>query len=146
MDLYEMIFCGIVCFLTGRLFESFKNEGVLSRQKAAYLRTIKCFYKIKSTEETMESIIHDAIALGADLRYISDSYDLYNKWLYFRNNNVPFATDRYPEWQGDQKSNKNKSLKLSDNTIYTPEYFKPSNVNLDKYNHLKSNDLFGMKL
>lgn len=147
MEIYQLVLCAIVCFLSGRLFESFKQSELLEKEKSAYLRMIKCFYNLKSSNEAMESIIYDAIALGADLRYVQNSADLYTQWVGFRNYGVRFATEKCPKWEGEVTYNVHKNkIRLSDHTIYTPINFEPINLNLERYKHLKSENIYNMKL
>jgi hypothetical protein len=139
----EKILFGLICIVIG-YFIGYNNEKKKNdKEKAALKRTLKCFYKRKSNNEVTESIIHDAIALGINLNYIEDSFDLYQKWNYWRNYGVSFANDRFPDWEGPYNSNgKVKEFKLSNHTIYIPEDFTPTNVNLDKFKHFKSHDLY----
>ena len=127
----EFIIFSTCFFMVGRLLEHNKSRREMHNQKAAFIRTINCFYIKATPEETMIRIAKDAIALGCDLNKIDNSLDLYQKWLLFRNHRMTFPTDKYPV-------SKYKSYKLNEYSIYTPSKFNPIIIDLDRFKELKS--------
>ena len=136
-----IILC-LFSFVAGYFLAQDREKVKCEKKLAALIRSLKCFYKLKSNKESTDLIILDAIALGVDLNYIVDCKDLFEKWRSWRNYRIQFATKKHPLWKGDSQD----AYKLTDYSIYIPQEFKPVNLSLDDYKHLKSYDLGSKRL
>ena len=111
------------------------SEREINRQEREEKKNqnqLKFFWKRRDFEESTHMIIMDAISCGLDINKLieekGNSTYVYQQWYSYQNENYRYEDD----WAFVMK----KKVKRERN-IYTPYEFRPTNIPIKKYKHLK---------
>ena len=119
----------------GAFIGSEREENRQEREKNKMRNQLKFFWKRRDFEESTHMIIMDAIACGLDINKVleidGNSRYIYDYWESYQNENF-----RYEDKWSYIKKKEVKQVK-SERNIYTPYEFRPSDIPLKKYKHLK---------
>ena len=128
----EIFMYVLMGFALGAFIGSKREQTEKEREHVKFVNQLKFFWKRRDFEESTHMIIMDAISCGLDINKLieekGNSSYVYQRWLSCQNEDYRYGD----EWSLEEK----KKVKRERN-IYTPYGFRPTDIPLKKYKHLK---------